>query len=75
MPDYTITLTEEQDEVLEWEADKHSLIPADFVQSVADKMLAERAGHFHDPREVLKRLTNAEIANMAPNVRKKLGLG
>ena len=74
MSQYTIVTSTEQDEVMQWGADKRGVTIQELVQLTFGKLIAERAGHFNDKREVLKRLDPQEIARIPQDLRDKLGL-
>ena len=47
---------------------------AEVVQKLIDNFLSERAGHYNDPRERLKRLSASDKAQIPPPIRKALGI-
>jgi|TARA_R110001583_G_scaffold33397_6_gene112702 hypothetical protein len=76
MPSYTVTITDEQEEVLAWVVEKRlgSTTKAEVVQERIDNYLAERGGHFDQASERLARLSPSDKAQILPPIRAKLGL-
>jgi hypothetical protein len=76
MPSHSVKTTDEQERVLRWEAGnrKPPITTAELVQGRIDNYISERKGHYDDPREVLKRMNDADRGKIPSELRKKLGI-
>ena len=74
MYNYTVKLTEEQEQVIQWEGKRLGLNTVELTQHIVDGFLTNLAIQYNDKREVLKRLTLQEIAQIPQVLRDKLGI-